>query len=277
MTTSTSASSTGHVKLRDGCGLYFERRGSGTPVLLLHAGAEDATGWVPQAEALAGAGFEAITYERRGTGRSDRTGWPGAGAPGHARDAAELLDLLVVPEALVVGVSSGAIVALDLALLAPRVVRRAVVHEPPVFRHVDGGIDEFRRLTEVIQHALRDAPSDYASAYARLMEAVNGPDVITKMPAERWRMESANAEAFIRDDLPLIALRTFTGTELTRIAPAVRLSAGANSPAFLKEAAAALAEQGGWRHAVLPGQGHTPHLIDPSVFVELVGAAHAGD
>ena len=45
-----------------------------------------------QADALAAAGYEVVTYDRRGTGRSGRDDWPGRGAGQHADDAAALLD-----------------------------------------------------------------------------------------------------------------------------------------------------------------------------------------
>ena len=45
-----------------------------------HGGGEDATTLAAQAASLADAGFEAITYDRRGTGQSGRDDWPGDGA-----------------------------------------------------------------------------------------------------------------------------------------------------------------------------------------------------
>ncbi|TYK53083.1 alpha/beta hydrolase [Actinomadura decatromicini] len=261
---------TARVTLPDGCPLHVERRGSGPPVLLLHAGAEDVTGWARQADALASAGYEAIGYDRRGTGRSGRTGWPGDGAPGHARDAVALLAALDLAEVIVLGVSSGAMVALELALRAPESVVRAHVHEPPAFRHVGSGMDEFERLDGAVRRALAAAPGDHAGAYAALMEAVNGEGFVERMDPARWAMEARNAEAFVRDDLPLIALRLFSGEELVRLAPLVRLTAGAQSPPFLRDAADALRASGGWACRVLPGQGHTPHLSEPGVFAGLL-------
>ncbi|TMR06934.1 alpha/beta hydrolase [Actinomadura soli] len=266
-----------HVIMPDGCPLYVERRGVGRPVLLVHAGAEDSTGWVSQAEALAAAGYEAFVYDRRGTGRSGRDGWPVDGAPGHARDAVTLLTALDLAEVTVLGVSSGAMVALELALRAPASVVRAHVHEPPAFRHVGYGMEEFERLDGTVRHALAGTPGDHAGAYAALMEAVNGEGSIARMAPGRWAMEARNAEAFIRDDLPLIALRRFSDGELARLAPLVRLTVGSESPSFLRHVAAALRASGGWSHQVLPGQGHTPHLSEPEIFVDLLVKAAADE
>ena len=47
-----------------------------------------------QAESLAAAGYEVVTYDRRGTGRSGREDWPGGGADQHADDAAALIHQL---------------------------------------------------------------------------------------------------------------------------------------------------------------------------------------
>ena len=43
--------------------LAVQRRGSGSPVLVIHGGGEDADMLAKQAESLAAAGFEVITYD----------------------------------------------------------------------------------------------------------------------------------------------------------------------------------------------------------------------
>ena len=105
----------------NGTVLYAEVRGSGPPVLLIHAGGEDAEQWRPLAERLSG--FTVVTYDRRGTLRSGRDAWPGGGSAQHADDAAGLLRALGVDDVLVFGASSGGIPALQLAL-GPEHMRR---------------------------------------------------------------------------------------------------------------------------------------------------------
>ncbi len=54
----------------DGADLYAERRGSGPPVLLIPGGGGDCGLFGELAELLAGAGYTAASYDRRGNSRS---------------------------------------------------------------------------------------------------------------------------------------------------------------------------------------------------------------
>ena len=65
-----------YIKTRDGTDLYVKDWGSGRPVILLHGWPLNADSWDPQAMALAEAGFRAISYDRRGFGRSSQP-WTG--------------------------------------------------------------------------------------------------------------------------------------------------------------------------------------------------------
>ena len=262
------------VGVSDGCSFASRTRGDGPPVLLLHAGGEDASGWTAQAEALAAAGYRAVAYDRRGTRHSGRDGWPGGGAPGHARDAAELLHALGLGPVTALGVSSGAFVALDLALAHPDLVELAVVHEPPAFQHVEDGMAHFARLQSCVDTALAET-GDYAAAYRAFLEDAHGPSAVEQMPPKQWAMEAANAEAFMRDDLPLIALRHYSEEDLMALRKRVHVTSGSESAPFLRAAARALAEPGRWTHELLRAQGHTPHVAAPGIFVDVVGACRA--
>ncbi|WP_083906337.1 alpha/beta fold hydrolase [Mycobacterium sp. JS623] len=117
-----------------GGGLYFEERGQGVPVLLVHPAGATASTWGGVADDLAKHG-RVIAYDRRGYRRSG--GAPANSIPMHTSDAAALLDRLQCPPAVVVGTSIGATIAIDLALRRPDLVRAVVAHESPwhVTRH----------------------------------------------------------------------------------------------------------------------------------------------
>jgi pimeloyl-ACP methyl ester carboxylesterase len=55
----------------NGVRLYYEERGSGTPILGIHGGGSSAVFWEDAAERLAELG-RVIIYDRRGSNRSDR-------------------------------------------------------------------------------------------------------------------------------------------------------------------------------------------------------------
>ena len=50
--------------------LYYEDRGTGKPVLLIHGWPLSGASWERQAAALLASGHRVITYDRRGFGRS---------------------------------------------------------------------------------------------------------------------------------------------------------------------------------------------------------------
>ncbi|MDP3675935.1 MAG: alpha/beta hydrolase [Novosphingobium sp.] len=58
------------IETRDGTHLYHKVWGEGRPVVLIHGWPLSADSWDPIANALADAGFKAISYDRRGFGRS---------------------------------------------------------------------------------------------------------------------------------------------------------------------------------------------------------------
>lgn len=86
-----------------------DRRGSGPPVLLLHAGGERHQVWAPVQDALAAAGYEGIAFDLRGHGASGGAG--GDALDVIAGDVGEMIHLLDAAP-VVVGASLGGFAAL---------------------------------------------------------------------------------------------------------------------------------------------------------------------
>jgi pimeloyl-ACP methyl ester carboxylesterase len=94
---------------RPGAMIVGNRKGSGPPVLLLHAGGERRQVWAPVQTALAEAGHESVAFDLRGHGASG-----GAGADDLdviAGDVGAMIDLLDAAP-VVVGASLGGLAAL---------------------------------------------------------------------------------------------------------------------------------------------------------------------
>ncbi|WP_338697243.1 alpha/beta fold hydrolase [Streptomyces sp. Q6] len=123
---------TSHTLRVPGATLHHELRGSGPVLLLLPGAGGDAAALDPVADALADT-FTVLTHDPRGYSRSTLDGPPAEQrVPVHADDALRLLDALSPDRpAYVAGVSSGAIVALDLLARHPGRLRHVVAHEPP--------------------------------------------------------------------------------------------------------------------------------------------------
>jgi pimeloyl-ACP methyl ester carboxylesterase len=112
----------------DGCDIYYQAIGEGVPILLIHPSGATASTWGAVTEELARIG-RVIVYDRRGYARSG--GEPVHSVPRHTADAAALLEHLGTPQAVVVGTSAGAAIAVDLAVRRPDLVRVVIAHEFP--------------------------------------------------------------------------------------------------------------------------------------------------
>ncbi len=246
----------------NGTTLYAEIRGSGSPILIIPGGAEDAEGWRPVAERLTG--HTVVTYDRRGTLRSGRDDWPGRGSAQHADDAAGLLDALGLSEAIVFGGSSAGIVAVRLALRHPALVRCALVYEPGLFRSVAGGEGVRRALTAAMEAHLDSHPGDWAGAYrvfALTADPAPGsePQAFLTPPAGReWyaRREELNAEAFARDDAPILTAESVDKSALAACPVEVRFSYGSQTSGVFRDIATHLASVRDSEPDVIDGVGH---------------------
>jgi pimeloyl-ACP methyl ester carboxylesterase len=106
---------------------YRDIQSSGSPsVVLLHGLGVNNESWGMQTPALQEAGFRILTPDVRGFGKST---FPGGGISIRemACDTIELLNALNVPAAVIVGISMGGTIALQLALDAPDKVAKLVL------------------------------------------------------------------------------------------------------------------------------------------------------
>jgi 3-oxoadipate enol-lactonase len=110
-------------------------RGAGPAVTLVHGGIfHSGPAWSRTIGPLVEAGYRVLAVDRRGYGRSPDGDVPGSGAVGvQAEDVAATLRLRGVTASHVVGVSYGAMVALELALRHPDLTTSLTLVEPTVF------------------------------------------------------------------------------------------------------------------------------------------------
>lgn len=114
-----------HITLPNGLTLYYEIEGSGEAVVLIQGLDRDHTGMRFQRKELV-THFHVITYDARGTGRSDTPDGPYT-CEQMADDLALLLKELGIPETHVIGASMGGAVAQEFAVKYPEMVRRLIL------------------------------------------------------------------------------------------------------------------------------------------------------
>src|SRR2546421_1455183 len=103
-------------------GLFYETRGDGPALILLHDGLMDRQSWDAQWNSPPH-GFRLVRYDRRGYGKSPEPTGPFS----DVEDLAALMDELSIQRAALVGCSTGGKVAIEFTLVHPDRVERLVL------------------------------------------------------------------------------------------------------------------------------------------------------
>ena len=96
----------GTLSTKDGTRIYFKDWGTGEPVVFSHGWPLCSDSWEAQMVFLAAHGYRCIAHDRRGHGRSSQP-WTGNDMDTYADDLSELLELLDLRGATLVGFSAG--------------------------------------------------------------------------------------------------------------------------------------------------------------------------
>lgn len=127
--------------------LYYQIIGQGPPVLFIHGLGSSTRDWEPQIAYFA-TRYQLILFDVRGHGQSDKPPGPYS-VPLFATDTAALIKSLDIAPVHVVGMSMGGMIAFQLAVQAPELVKTLViVNSVPAYkiRSVRGWLAAFRRL-----------------------------------------------------------------------------------------------------------------------------------
>ena len=117
----------------EGDELYYEVRGQGQPLLMIPPAGGDGWQYSYVADILADE-YKVITFDRRANGRSTMNFPQNFEISQQSRDAVAVLHAVGETSAFVVGNSSGAVIALDMAKTQPQAIQAVIVHEAPLAR-----------------------------------------------------------------------------------------------------------------------------------------------
>ena len=95
-----------HITTKDGTQLYVKIWGQGRPVIMMHGWPLSADSFDDLSLAIANAGMQAISYDRRGFGRSDQP-WTGYDYDTLADDLADVIEQTGAKDATLLGFSMG--------------------------------------------------------------------------------------------------------------------------------------------------------------------------
>lgn len=113
------------TKKTNGINLYYERHGSGEPLLFLHGLGSSGRDWEKQV-AYFSEQYNVITLDTRGHGRSDKPAGPYS-IPLFAADVAQLLKALELGPVHVVGLSMGGMITFQLAVERPELLKTITI------------------------------------------------------------------------------------------------------------------------------------------------------
>jgi pimeloyl-ACP methyl ester carboxylesterase len=251
----------------NGTSLYYERRGSGPPLLFISGASGDASDYAGVATLLSH-GFTTITYDRRGFSRSP---WPQGTAwtwvDQQADDAAALLEGLDLSPAAVYGGSIGALTALSMLLHHPEAIGKVMLHEPPLM----AGLADPNGGMEPLRHVVKEgkAAGGLRGGREAFLRASLGEANYRAVPTEYRERLLSSASTFLIHEFDRYEWYHPADEELASVERPALVLAGMESPPFFRPAAEWLASRLGTKVVSLAG-GHTPQRDRPREVAEAI-------
>lgn len=239
--------------------ISHDSSGSGSAVLLIHAGVADRRMWDPQLPALSRR-HRVVRVDLRGFGDSPLPPHP----YDHVSDVVAVLDEVGVERAAVVGASFGGLVAQELARRFPdRVERLLLVCPASALLEPDDELKAFwAREEELLERG------DLAAAAALNVDTWCGPEA---SPAVRELVSAMQRRAFeLQTDREDLAVEDEPGDPSTIRAPVLVVSGSHDLAAFRRSADALARTLPHGQLRTLPWAGHLPTLERPEEAAQLM-------
>jgi pimeloyl-ACP methyl ester carboxylesterase len=247
---------------------WVERQGRGPEVLIISGLADPVEAWQFQLDGLQDR-YRLTAYDNRGVGRTPMGEEP-LTVPAAANDAAALLEALGVPAAHVVGHSVGGVIAQELALRHPQLVRSLVLVSTwaRLDAYFRATLNVWRWLAEVApsERAFFEAfflwvytPRAHANGLVEqiIQGALAFPHKMSTQAVQRW------FDTFAYETADRLAKIT---------APTLVLSGGLDRPATPQFGQLVAEGIPGARFKVLPEEAHRPFTENPKEFNARVDA-----
>jgi pimeloyl-ACP methyl ester carboxylesterase len=254
----------------NGVEFYYEERGGGPPLLLVHGTGGYADLWSPVLDRLARA-YRVIAYDRRGFGRSSSES--GLGLMNQARDAAALLDALgAAAPATVVGWSGGGVIALGLTVSFPDRVASLVLAEPAVhlLTHPTRAALAMAARSAFERYVRRDPVSAAETMYRWASGYNTGGNGYDAFPAAWQEQMRAHARTTLREMDQMMRPYPTRAAIRSIKCPVTVIEGNLSDPAFTTADAFVMSLLPQARKVVLPGAAHMLHIDQPEKWVEAV-------
>jgi pimeloyl-ACP methyl ester carboxylesterase len=250
---------------RDGITTYYERQGSGPPLMLVAGLAADNAFWVPSAGALA-ARFDLVMPDNRGAGRTTPLDAP-ASIAAMADDCIALADHLRLPKFSIAGHSMGGMIALECAIRYPQRIDRLILASSAACASPWNNdlFATWARLLALVERPLWFRNLFYWVLSPAFLDKSAGFDALVKLAATYPYQQTPEALA---GQVKAVA-RFDARAELPSIAARTLVMAGTRDIVFPIEEAAAFAKS--IPHATfapVEGGAHSFPIETPSAFTQ---------
>ena len=250
----------------DGSRFAVTDEGEGRAILIVHPGGGTSQAWTLVARRLTDR-FRVLRFDRRPY-RSVSGATPIESMAGEVADVLAVASAVVEP-ILLVGHSSGAVVALEAALTSPAAFAGLVLYEPPVAVSSPLGGDALRRAQAAIE---RQDPGRAMAIHLREIVRVPGYQfALLRLFVPLWGRMKQTAASQIADDAALESLGVGIDRYRSLNVPTLLLG-GARSPHHLRMRLDALEEVLPRVDSVviLERQGHIANVRAPSKLAAII-------
>ena len=247
----------------NGAKLYYEMKGEGHPVVLIHGGLVDSRLWDDQFEQFAKY-YKVVRYDLRCFGKSGMAQGPFS----HIEDLQALLKYLKIERATVVGLSLGGVIATDFALEYPHMVDSLILIGSAL--RGDKRLPD-KRITEAYETALREGPEKYVEMYMQtpLFAAVrNNPSLRARM-GQMMLDNFKSLASFSPDVMQFPTIETIERLGGIRV-PTLVIVGSKDHPDVLAVADILQKKLKSAQKVIIQGASHHPNIEKPAVFNRVV-------
>ena len=254
-----------HVRV-NGISLAYQERGTGLPLIFLHAFPLNRTMWAPQEEALSSQ-FRVITVDLRGHGESDAPLWHYT-LDQAADDISALMDHLSIRQAVLVGLSMGGYILFSFYRRYPDRVKGLVLADTKAQADTPDGRDARFQMAQIANQQGSTAIADL------MLPKLLSPDTITTKPDLVRTIRSmieGNQISGIAGDLMAMAERPDSTPLLETITCPTHIIVGERDQATPPSEAKFMADRiPHARLTVIPDAAHLANVEQPDTFTHIL-------
>ncbi len=242
--------------------IYCQFLGKGPAILFIPGLGGDGSSFEVVANKLAEK-YTVITYDRRGHSRSQPPfDWHKTTMKEQADDAAGLLKILGFKSAVIYGNGIGGLIAIEMMVNHPQVVKKAILHDPTIYAALENGphSDVPKGAGDLLRSTFFTKGS--RTTLGMFLQWEYGAEAMAMLPGHVLSRIMSNGETFVMIDFPAFAFYKPDLAQLKKVKTPVVVLASTTTPPWWRVMCNWAGE-----HLHTPVEsflgGHAPYLDHP--------------